>query len=937
MKKLVLTLFVFIASFAHAQESGGGALQALVTDPTGAVVSGAAVTITNLETGYSRVLSTDSTGKFSAPALPVGSYAVEVRAPGFSPLKYENVSVRVGTAVSLNAGLQLFGIQQEISVEAQSELLSTDQTAASESIDVRAIEDLPIRGRNFTEFAQLTPAIVQESDRFGLVVSGQRSINSNVAIDGADFNDALQGNQRGGNVPAFFFPQTAVREFQVVRSGAGAEIGRTNAGFVNVVTKSGTNQVHGELFYFNRNKGLTSPDAFEQKLNNQQNQFGGSLGGPYKADKAFYFLAVEQNFLRVPFVVKFQQQAAGVTLPADLLAMQGEQHGTNNPTAFFFKNDFNLTARHSLNAQYTFSRMRGDNFNFDSPQQDAAASANYAYKGMSHSGKFGLTSVFSGSFLNELRGQAATDNRDEEPNSTVASIVITGVGSIGGDTGRPRTFYTTRYQVTDNVSWTSSNHQARFGFDSNINQLQQRRESNIQGRYDFRNVADYVAGRIQRYRQTLAGFDPEELIFTGTQKEFALFVEDKISLGRQFSLTAGLRWEGQWEPQPKRPNPAIPETASIPNDLKQWQPRLGLAWNGNGGKSVLRFSAGIFTARTPGNLFQRVSTDNGTTTLAVDSNTDASILALVKYPTPLLIYPGNLRVPTQRVFGFKSDFVNPRSFQTSATLEQVVGSNWVLSGSYLHSSTWNLQRRLDRNLFAPTYNAAGMPIYPTTRPNPSISIFSLNESSAHSRYDAMILALRKRRGRYEVQSNYTFARNLDDDSNERNFSRETTLDPFNLKQEHGYSKQDVRHNLTLNSLVDLGRGFSLSGILQTHSGFPFTPVIGSDTQNDGNADNDRAIINGRVAERNSMRQPSFVNLDLRALKKFSVRETTTVTFSLETFNVTRATNKNFANDSISTYGTPASPVATAGQPLFAPSTARFGGPRQVQLGLRLQF
>jgi hypothetical protein len=125
----------------------------------------------------------------------------------------------------------------------------------------------------------LTPAVVQESDRNGLVVAGQRSINSNVAIDGADFNDALQGNQRGGNESVFFFPQTAVREFQVVRSGANAEVGRTNAGFVNVVTKSGTNDFRGEAFYFNRNKKLTSPDAFGQKLNNQQNQFGGSIGG----------------------------------------------------------------------------------------------------------------------------------------------------------------------------------------------------------------------------------------------------------------------------------------------------------------------------------------------------------------------------------------------------------------------------------------------------------------------------------------------------------------------------------------------------------------------------------------------------------------------------------------------------------------------------------
>ncbi len=198
----------------------------------------------------------------------------------------------------------------------------------------RLVSDLPVRGRAFTEFVQLTPAVVQESDRNGLVISGQRSINSNVAIDGADFNDALQGNQRGGNEQVFFFPQTAVKEFQVVRSGATAEVGRTGAGFVNVVTKSGTNEFRGETFFFNRNKTLTSPDAFGQDLNNAQNQFGGSVGGPIIRDRAFFFIAAEQNYLRVPFVVQFQT-IPGATVPASVTALEGEQHGTNNPTALF--------------------------------------------------------------------------------------------------------------------------------------------------------------------------------------------------------------------------------------------------------------------------------------------------------------------------------------------------------------------------------------------------------------------------------------------------------------------------------------------------------------------------------------------------------------------------------------------------------------------------
>lgn len=132
----------------------------------------------------------------------------------------------------------------------------------------------------------------------------------------------------------------------------------------------------------------------------------------------------------------------------------------------------------------------------------------------------------------------------------------------------------------------------------------------------------------------------------------------------------------------------------------------------------------------------------------------------------------------------------------------------------------------------------------------------------------------------------------------------------------------MRHNFNFNSLVDLPYGFT---------------VIGNDQQNDANDDNDRAIIGGRVAGRNSLRQPKFFDLDLRLLKAFKLGESRHLDFTAEFFNVTRANNKNFGNDSISVYGTPTAPVATAGQPLFAPSTARFGGPRQLQLGVRLVF
>ena len=231
-----------------------------------------------------------------------------------------------------------------------------------------------------------------------------------------------------------------------------------------------------------------------------------------------------------------------------------------------------------------------------------------------------------------------------------------------------------------------------------------------------------------------------------------------------------------------------------------------------------------------------------------------------------------------------------------------------------------------------------MPIFPLTRPDPTLGVLSVNESTARSQYDAMVLSLTRRfANHFQTQANYALARNLDDDSNERTFRRETALNPFDLAAEWSYAKNDVRHNVSVNTLVDLPGGLTAGTILFARTGTPFTPIIGFDTQNDANDDNDRALINGHVVGRNSFRQPAFFDLDLRLLKAFRFSTAREIDLIAEAFNVTRATNLTFGPDAIGAYGTSAQPVATAGQPLFAPSTARFGGPRQVQLGMRLVF
>ncbi len=969
---LMLICATSLCAFAQS-ESGSAAIEGAITDQNSQAINGATVTIRNLETGYARKLVTNARGEFIASVMPVGTYAIEVTASGFATAKRERITLTVGNTETVNLSLTLASLSEQVLITSDQTTLDTEEGATGTTIGPRSITDLPIRGRNFTDLIQLTPGIVQDSDRKGLVIAGQRSINSNIALDGADFNDALQGNQRGGNDAVFFFPQTAIREFQVVRSGVSAEVGRTGGGFVNAVTKSGTNEFHGEAFYLNRNPNLTSPDAFENKGNNQQNQFGGSIGGPIKKDRAFFFIGAEQNFLRIPYFVRFATPAAGLTVPADIANLQGEQQSTNNPTAVFARTDFIISQNNTLNIQYTFARFRGENFGAladGTTLTDNFASTNYEAANSSHGVKLGLVTVFDARTINEFRAQIATDRRREDPNTIGPEIRVDNYGRFGNSSSRPRRFETERYQLSDNLSLNTGAHRLRFGVDMNINDFTAQRQPDFLGTWRFSSLADFLNGIPRRLTQTVVLF-PELIVAKGSQKELAFFAQDRVKLSSSLTLTAGLRWEGQWNPQPVRPNPALRETTFIPNDLKMWQPRLGLAWDaGNKGRTVVRLSAGLYSSRTPSVLFLRVFTNNDLVTKdysfdersgACRTATGAAIPAncvfrgtgtIITYPNILTAVPNlptgiNNRVQS-RAFGFQPDFVNPRTFQTSVTVDQSLGKDFSLSVGYVHSSAWNLQRRVDKNLGAPTIDTAtGYPRFLAARPNPTIGIFSINESSAHSNYEALVVSLQRRFARrYQVGVNYTYSDNRDDDSNERNFSRETVLNPFDLKAEAGPSKQDVRHNFNINGLVDLGAGFTLSGILITRSGFPYTAVVGDDIQNDINTDNDRAVINGRVVGRNTLRQPKFFNLDLRLLKSFSLGETRRLSFTAEFFNVTRASNKNFGVDAISVYGNtgnslPGVAVPTVfplpGEPFTAPSTARFGGPRQLQLGARLVF
>src|SRR5216117_1927754 len=294
-----LVLYASPAPLVAQGQATTGIIRGVVTDPNGAPVANASVILHEAQTNFTRTLTTDAGGNFTGTLLPLGTYDVTARSVGFAEVKRTGISLSVGETVALRLPLAAVTLAA-VTVEATQPVVNVTQSAAATPLSAEAVTGLPNNGRNFINLTLLTPnvAIVQGPDGDELTVAGQRGIHNNVSVDGADFNNPFFGEQRGGQRPPFTFNLDAVQEVVVTAGGASAEFGRSGSGFVNVITKSGTNEVKGSLHYFGKYDWLSADLAHGTQTlapDFRQHQFGFTLGGPLKKDKAFFFVAYDQQ------------------------------------------------------------------------------------------------------------------------------------------------------------------------------------------------------------------------------------------------------------------------------------------------------------------------------------------------------------------------------------------------------------------------------------------------------------------------------------------------------------------------------------------------------------------------------------------------------------------------------------------------------------------
>src|SRR6266699_4256772 len=296
---VALVVYASPAPLVAQGQATTGIIRGVVTDPNGAPVANASVILHEAQTNFTRTLMTDAGGNFTGTLLPLGTYDVTARSVGYAEVKRTGIALGVGETVALRLPLAAVTLAA-VTVEATKPVVNVTQSAAATPLDAAAVTGLPNNGRNFINLTLLTPnvAIVQGPDGDELTVAGQRGIHNNVSVDGADFNNPFFGEQRGGQRPPFTFNLDAVQEVVVTAGGATAEFGRSGSGFVNVITKSGTNKLKGSLHYFGKYDWLSADLAHGTETltpDFRQHQFGFTLGGPLKRDKAFFFIAYDQQ------------------------------------------------------------------------------------------------------------------------------------------------------------------------------------------------------------------------------------------------------------------------------------------------------------------------------------------------------------------------------------------------------------------------------------------------------------------------------------------------------------------------------------------------------------------------------------------------------------------------------------------------------------------
>lgn len=720
----MLLALVFLASPGlFAQTAGYGAISGTVLDSSHAAIPNVKIKIINTDTGAEREVTTTDAGAYVAQFLKPGHYEVTATAPGFAVFDRKNLDLLVGQTLGVDIDLPLQSVQSSVTVTLAPPVIDTEKVQTSQELGQTLIGNLPVNGRRYDNFVLLTPNVVPDGNTGLISYRGISGLYNSNLVDGANNNQAFFSEARGRSIGApYVYSQDSIQEFQSATSGYSAEFGQAAGGQINAITRSGSNLMHGDLFYYLRYPDLNALDpqgkrgkVYTQPVH-QQHQFGGSVGGPIQKDKLFYFFTYD-GFRKVnPILYLYPTGITADTInkygcPAGVSADQctkaknylnslpGAFARTIKQDIFFPRLDYQLNEKNHINASFNWQ-------NFNEPNgYNTSSSTNISSSSVSSNGTANFherifvanwNSVLSSRSVNELRFQWARDLETADANAPGPNVSISGLANYGAPTALPRGAFPDehRWQVADIYSTTHGRHSIKAGVDLNFihEYLSNLFQGNGNYSYSMGSGATALETRFQAWVQDVYGLNGgkhytnfvqvnDPITHAGIDdfwnKDLAGFVEDRWKLTPDFLISGGIRYDVQLVPQPPNPYPAtgnvLPSvlgnyyTNKINISYYQFQPRVGFSWQAQPG-TVVRGGYGMFTGLTSNSTYYTMRVENGVyqqqyTVLPTDSYAVTAPNVLFTPPGPALTAPFAGAVTPQAINTTSVNNLAPLSFR----------------------------------------------------------------------------------------------------------------------------------------------------------------------------------------------------------------------------------------------------------------------------------
>src|SRR2546422_71183 len=916
----VLVLLGLLAAAGSRGQVVTANLQGVVTDASGAVVPGVTVTAVNGDTGLKRETQTNDEGFYRFNLLPRGRYEIHAEKRSFLTETLKEVNLTVGETVTANLVLRVAGKSETVTVTSVTTVVDTSSSQIQAPVQQAQIEGLPINDRNFQQLANLIPGAAPSpsydpTKRLygGIVSGGATARSSGISVDGGNFNDNIVGG------PVGLVPEDAIQEFQVISNQYSAEYGHSAGPFINVVTKSGTNTLHGSGFLLYRQKNLQANGFFERKKPDfDREQFGGAEGGPFIKDKTFGFYAIERNR---------QQKSQTIDTGGVYPQFEGSFAAPFRDLLMVTKLDHHFSPSQSLSFRASFQRntsregLRIDpNLLFGGPPAEnafqVATNENLSWQATQ-------TSLLSTRTLNQFTVQFNRFINNLKPTSLGINLRFPSV-VFGGNSSTPQNVRQDRLQLRDDFSTQGSwhgLHSLKFGVDLNPRIKYNALFDLVKNTSFFFSVDDpgITCSSSTSCHTTLIQ-DPNSPVFfalrgIGSTKEngttawqMAYYIQDDWKISRRLTVNLGVRYEFESGfidagfHQPLEGVAPFFDSLTRNNPKLSFGPRIGFAYDPAGnGRTVIRGGYGIYYDSTPWEIGYIDRTFNG-----VKYFIDAFVPTQPDVNDPAFQGP----LPPPGGFAVDGKVSQPYTHQWSGGIGQQLPWGIVLDASYVH--ILGIHGWMSRELNPQRATRVA--------PFPSLGLFTSFQTTNISHYNALQVSARKNLDqRVQFQLSYTLSKavGLSDDI----FEPGVPQDSNNIFADKGPTLRDARHRFVMSGIVNLPLGLQTANIVALQSGRPFNITTGTDNNGDGHL-KDRPPGVGRNAGRAA---PTYV-WDTRLSRPFKIGERVEISPTVDMFNVPN--HPNF--DAESYNGVISSPSYGKPSDIISP-------PRQLQLGGRASF